>query len=152
MNTNQLPGNKEIAVIFKDENRLCSQKCFHSLTLKESYLLYITDSCRASQWAQCPPYTYSRHGSIWHGADGYISLLWISLLWNFIIVKNTCVSHNNPCAGKRMGRHLNAAVFSYNFNIFSRWNLCPYVIHKFLYQRMKMTSYYYYNNNINYIQ
>ena len=24
---------------------------------------------------------------------------------HFIIVKNTCVSHNNPFAGKRLGRH-----------------------------------------------
>ena len=31
---------------------------------------------------------------------GYILLL------SFIIVKNTCVSHNNPFAGKRRGRHV----------------------------------------------
>ena len=30
---------------------------------------------------------------------------YIFIIVNFIIVKNACVSHNNPFAGKRMGRH-----------------------------------------------
>ena len=55
----------------------------------------LLDLLEASKWNICKTVscTILRQYYI---ATGYISLLWISLLWNFIILKNTCVSHNNP--------------------------------------------------------
>ena len=37
------------------------------------------------------------------------------IIVNFIIVKNTCVSHNNSCAGKLMGRRLHFIIVKFHY-------------------------------------